>query len=101
MDLLGDNSSDAVRGGAAFALGIAASNNEPFVIELSEHGGDELIIRLIEVSYKGFRLCCENRSFVWMKLMTLSGHKMKHALCLPHGVLLLVSATVLQAPHLS
>ena len=57
MNLLGDNSSDAVRAGAAFALGIAASNNEPFVIELSEHGGDELIIRLIEVSHKGFRLC--------------------------------------------
>ena len=57
VDLLGDNSSDAVRAGAAFALGIAASNNEPFVIELSEHGGDELIIRLIEVSHKGVRLC--------------------------------------------
>ena len=99
MDLLDDNSSDAVRASAAFALGIAASNNEPFVVELSEHGGDELIIRLLEASCKGFRLCRENRGFVWLKLMTLSGHQMKHEACLPHRVLLLASATVLDAPH--
>ncbi len=52
VDLLGDNSSDALRAGAAFALGIAASNNEPFTVKLSEHGGDDLIVRLIEVGLK-------------------------------------------------
>ena len=101
MDLLSDNSSDAVRAGAAFALGIAASNNEPFIIELSERGGDDLIIRLIEASHEGFRLGRENRGFVWMKLIILFEHMTKHDVCLPHGMLLLASATVFQAPHRS
>lgn len=51
MSLLDGNSSNAVRAGSAFALGIAASNNEPFVIKLTERGGDEVIAHLIEVHY--------------------------------------------------
>ena len=49
VSLLDDTSSDAVRAGAAFALGVAASNNEPFVIELTDRGGDNAIIRMVEV----------------------------------------------------
>ena len=47
--LLDDNSSDAVRASAAFALGIAASSNEPFIVELTQRGGDDVMIQLVEV----------------------------------------------------
>ena len=49
VSLLGDNCSDEVRTGAAFALGVAAANNEPFVIELVERGGEGVMLELIEV----------------------------------------------------
>ncbi len=49
VSLLGDNCSEEVRTGAAFALGVAAANNEPFVIELAERGGDGVMLQLIEV----------------------------------------------------
>ncbi len=48
-NLLEDNCSDAVRAGAAFALGVAASSNEPFIVELQEHGGDDVMIHFVEV----------------------------------------------------
>ena len=49
VSLLGDNCSEEVRTGAAFALGVAAANNEPFVIALAERGGDGVMLQLIEV----------------------------------------------------
>ena len=48
-NLLEDNCSDAVRAGAALALGVAASSNEPFIVELQEHGGDDVMIHFVEV----------------------------------------------------
>ena len=49
VSLLDDNSSDAVRADAAFALGVAASSNEPFIVELTQRGGDDVMLRFIEV----------------------------------------------------
>ena len=49
VSLLDDNSSDAVRADAAFALGIAASSNEPFIVELTQRGGDDVMLHFVEV----------------------------------------------------
>ena len=49
--LLEDNNSDAVRAGAAFALGVAASSNEPFIVELRQRGGDDVMIHFVEVRH--------------------------------------------------
>lgn len=61
--LLDGNNSDAVRAAAAFALGVGASSNEPFILELTQRGGDDVMIQFVEVPR--LELECAAQGLCW------------------------------------